>query len=464
MQSLLCLLFVLFLSACVNGYNDDWTFSPGVTGVTLESPNPEDVLFKPSADGTSVTITWPIVFGSGGYDVSFYIMDDPENPQVVGTEHEVVDGCSVKRTLLEDTNYKVVIRTVGNEKYNNQAAVTPSEATYSTMVTATLIPDGTDLATYFANAPIPASSEELAYELVAGGNYTMSGDVNLGLTHVTIRGNKVRRPKVTMSKGLFLSDGGALKLKFIEFNCANFTGSAVVAYNATQNANAIANGWVTVTSPVAFQSCRFVGLPKPLLHDGNKKYAIQTLLVKDCVIEQNTATDRMIYMQGGLIKDLTISNSTISNKQINNAYFIQYSSNRVTANTAWNWANASVTLTNSTFWQVAKTGQTANYAGIAQKGNTLTIQKCIFVDSGNKAVVRRLAGGNTNMTRSLGENSYWFDGAFVSDEISANYDNSGSQIESNPALRDPAKGDFTVGGEAQIAARTGDPRWLPAAE
>ncbi|KAA6349502.1 hypothetical protein EZS27_003099 [termite gut metagenome] len=63
------------------------------------------------------------------------------------------------------------------------------------------------------------------------------------------------------------------------------------------------------------------------------------------------------------------------------------------------WANANLKITNSTFWQCATTDQMGNYANsFAQKGNNIIIQSCIFVDCGNKAVVRRLDGGNTNAT------------------------------------------------------------------
>lgn len=463
-RGLIFMAIVIFLSSCIDGYKDDWTFSPGVEGDVLESPKVEDVVFTPNATEPIVVVSWPVVLGSGGYQFSLYIMDDPENPVVVGEENEIVDGCSVKRDLLEDTKYKAVIKTLGNVKYNNKDAVSASEINYSTLLTATTIPDGTDLADYFTENPIPETADEIAYELVAGGKYTMSNHINLGLTNVTIRGNKINHPTIKMGSGVFMSDGAGFKLKFLNFDCTNFSGNAVIVYNPTQNAAAISNGWIAVTSPVAIQNCKFTDLPKQLIFDSNKKYAVQNFIIKDCIVEQNTAKERAIYMQGGLIKDLAISNSTIYNKQLNDNYFIQYSSNRVTANAAWNWASGSVTLINNTLWQVATKKQMANYAGLAQKGNTLTVQKCIFVDCGNKEVIRRLAGGNTNITRVLGDNSYWFDGAFVSGEISNNYDNSGTHIESDPQLKNPSNGDFTVGGAGQIEKRTGDPRWLPLVE
>lgn len=459
--SILCVMIALLITSCVDGFKENEVFSSDVKNATLVSP--DSIAFTPDGVGTTLTITWPVVHGAGGYQVTFYKVDDPANPVVIGTENQVVDGCSVKRSIAEDTKYKVVIKTLGNTQFNNKDAVAVKEAAYSTLLPVTdTIKSGADLSVYFASKPIPSSTTELVYQLEAGGTYTMSGNVSIPLTNVTIRGDKVNRPTVTMSAGAFVSDGAGFKLKFIYFDCAGFTGKSLLAYNPIQNSAAVSNGWVTVTSPVAIQSCLITGLTKELLDDNNKKYAVQNFLVKDCIVQQNSTNQYFIYMQGGIIKDLLISNSTIYNKQSSTANFIQYNAaNRITANAAWNWASASVTAENSTFWQVAKAGQMANYAGIAQKGNNLNIQKCIFVDCGNLAVVRRFAGGNTNMTRTLGYNTYWFGGVFAAAEIATNYDNSSTHIDTDPLLENPANGDFIVGGAAQISNRNGDPRWLP---
>jgi len=460
--SILCVTIALLITSCVDGFKENELFSSGVTGVTLESPKADSVVFTPSADGSTVKISWPVVYGAGGYQFSLYNVDDPNNPVAVGLENETIDGCSVQRALSEDTKYKAVVKTLGNEASNNKEASAATESPYSTLLVATVIPSGTDLTQYFTTNPIPSSTTELAYELESGGTYTMSGDVKIGLTNVTLRGNKIHHPTVTMSAGAFISDGAGFKLKFIDFNCAAFTGKAFIAFNAIQNPLAIANTWVTVTSPVAIQSCKITGLAKELVDDNNKKYAVQTLLIKNSIIGQNSTNQYFIYMQGGIIKDLAISNSTIYNTQVSATNFIQYNaSNRVTSNTAWNWASASVIVTNSTFWQVAKTGQMANYAGIVQKNNILTVQNNIFVDCGNQAVIRRFCGSSANMTRTYGHNSYWFAGIFATAEISSSYDNSGTHITTDPVLKDPVNADFTVGGADQIAVGTGDSRWLP---
>lgn len=454
---------VLFVTSCADGFIDHEVFSPGVTGATMASPVADSVKFTPSADGTTVTISWPVVNGAGGYKVSFYKVDDPSNPVIIGAENQVVDGCSTTRAITEDTKYKFVIQTLGNTQYNNSDAPSATSTAYSTLLpTYATIPTGTDLAQYFTSHPIPSSTTELAYQLEAGGSYTMTGNVALPLTNITLRGDKVNHAKVTMSSGVFLSDGAGVKIKFIDFDCSGFTGVGLLTYNATQNANLPqAGGYYLVTSPVVFQSCKITGLATPLTFDNAKKYALQTFLIKDCIIGQNTLTKNLISAAGGFIKDLTIANSTLYNVQnATGGYMIQYlNSANVSKATGSGWASGSINITNCTFWQSYKTSKMANYSGMGQNYNTLTLQKCIFVDCGSQRVVRDLEY-NTTMVRVFGYNTYWYGGVYSSAEVSTSYDNSSTFINTDPQLKDPANANFKVQGAAQIAAQTGDPRWL----
>jgi len=455
---------VLLVTSCVDGFKETAVFSSSVRNATLALP--DTVIFAPSADGSTVTISWPVVDGAGGYQFTFYKMDDPTKPVAIGEENQVVDGCSVSRDLAEDTKYKVVIKTLGNTEYNNKGTETSKEISYSTLLATTAtIPSGTDLAQYFTQNPIPNSKTELAYQLEAGGSYTVSGNVPLGLTNVTIRGDKVSPATVKMVSGTFLSDGAGLKFKFINFDCSTFAGSGLISFNPILNTSAssylpLYTGMM-VSSPVALQSCKITGLAAPLLFDNSKKYALATFLVQDCIVGQNTTNKNLISMSGGLIKDLSIKNSTIYNVQnATGGYLIQYANGtNVTKITGSGWASGSVTLINSTFWQVYKSNKMANYTGMGQTYNTLNVQKCIFVDCGSQRIIRDLEY-NATMVRNLGYNSYWFGGAFSSAEISSTYDNSGNQIQSDPQFQNPANANFKVLGTAQISAQTGDPRWL----
>lgn len=472
---------VLLITSCVDGFKENEVFTTDVKNATLVAP--DSIAFTPSADGTTLTIAWPVVFGAGGYQVTFYKVDDPTNPVVIGTENQTVDGCSVTRPIAEDTKYKVVIKTLGNTQYNNKDAVSAKEAAYSTLLAVTdTIKSGMDLSVYFASKPIPSSTTELAYQLEAGGSYTMSGNVPIGLTNVTIRGDKVNPANVKVTSGSFLSDGAGLKLKFINFDCSTFAGTSLIAFNSTLNSSATVCTWGTlITSPVALQSCKITGLATPLIYDNGKKYAMQTFLIKDCIINQNVANKNLISMGAGYVKDLTILNSTIYNTQIaTGGYLIQYAnSTNATKITGSGWATGSVTLSSSTFWQVCPNSAIVNYSGFSSSaGNTLSLQKCIFVDCDKvKSISATMCANSATPTRGYGYNTYWVTsgttvttgstglppGCPLYEIYSSTYkyaDNSGTVIQSDPQFTNPTSGIFKVQGSDQISAQTGDPRWL----
>ena len=122
----------------------------------------------------NVKVNFTCGYGERGYRFSLYIVDDPTNPVVV-VKDSIIDGSSVVCPYIEDTNYKAEIITLGNEKLNNTASTTPAEPTWTTLVPATIVPPG-DLTAWFTNNPITTGKDvEVAYELEAGGEYTIPG-------------------------------------------------------------------------------------------------------------------------------------------------------------------------------------------------------------------------------------------------------------------------------------------------
>lgn len=455
---------MLLFSACINGYKDDQTFSTDVRGETLESPKAEDIVFKPSPDGKKITVQWPVVHGAGGYQFSLYIVDNPEKPIIVGEENEVVDGCSVGRELLEDTKYKAVVKTLGNAEYNNKDAAAASENGYSSLLTATIIPKGVDLTDYFSKNPIPESTDELAYELEAGGNYTISGLVDFGLHRITIRGNKQDYSTVTYGINGRISTMAGLKIKFIDFDCNAIPSTASDASFLLLNKipdESLKNkeGFYVINDPVLIQSCIIKGVNKHLFFDNGQKYCTNMLLVKDCIVELNSK-DQIIRPGTGLINDLTISNSTWSNINPSTSmnFFIQYA-NGVDPQKA-GFASGSVNFNNNTFYNIARGKKWCNYGGMNKGHVTLNVTQNIFVDCSSGSVLEGVV--LSSMIKYYKDNSYWFAGTFPAKEIT--YDMTGTHIESDPLLKNPSSGDFTVGGADQIAKSVGDPRWLPSVE
>lgn len=141
------------------------------------------------------------------------------------SEGEFIDGCSVELEVEEDTKYKFLIKTIGNKQFNNKDAEKACEISFSTLLeTYASIPSGVDLTQWFIDNPLPETDmepnedgtlKELAYELEANGEYTISGPIDFGARKVTIRGNKINHSKITFGQsGRILTQNG-LKIKFM---------------------------------------------------------------------------------------------------------------------------------------------------------------------------------------------------------------------------------------------------------
>jgi hypothetical protein len=469
-KSLLSLLaLTLFLTSCIDGYKDDWTFSSGVTGQTLESPAADKFTFAKNAEGTILTITWPVVYGAGGYAFSLYDATDPNNLVAI-IENETIDGCSKRCPLMEDTNYKVTVKALGSEKYNNKEAAAATEVAYSTMIPAIVIPNGSDLYAFFQANPIPASEEEQAYELEAGGNYTLSGAVDFGNNPITLRGNKANYPTLTYTTDGRLAISNGFKLKFIHLDCSEMPASTgAINLSSTPDEAILAGGYYTLPNPVVLQSCTFKGVKGYFFWENGQSYCVPNFLMQDCIVGFNS-TAIFFRMSNSYINNLTIQNSTLYGEAASGTYFIQYRNNARGTGTTLN-------LANSTFYNLSITGQMANYSGLNNSGCRLVLYNNIFTNCGNKEVVRRLSAGGNNIQKDLRFNCYWYDanndGTHEFEEGSemghANGDKSGTGFYENPfyasaALQgDPQTVNFTPGaGATQILLnRCGDPRWLP---
>ena len=74
----------LLLSSCAqDGFDEDERWSSSVTNTQMTTPASEDITIAASADGSQTIISWPVVFGAGGYICTVMDVTDSENPAVV---------------------------------------------------------------------------------------------------------------------------------------------------------------------------------------------------------------------------------------------------------------------------------------------------------------------------------------------------------------------------------------------
>ena len=452
--------------------------------VELQTPA---VSIDGETDATKLIISWPAVEGAKAFEFSLYILDrdgDEEGAEiveVVGIENEVVAGTSVERPYASGAFYRIVLKALGNEAlWPITLDGKPAERNW---YKAEVIPNGTDLTEFFSAEPI---SGELEKTYVLDGSYTMTGNIELGTTPMAIRGMSKSSPaKLTISDGSFVNGGAAFKLENIDIDYTNFNDAdgnlsnhAVILmspeYAAGVELGIVGSGStpnifvVPVSSPIVLQSCKITGLKGYLFYDSNQSYAIGTFTIDNCIIGLNTNTFNQATIRGqiSVIKNLTITNTTIYNQAtppVNSSNrFIQFNSSlRIPdvvppAGRGEPWLDGgNLTISSCTFWQVGKGSQVFNSNGpLNRPQDTKVVTKTLFVECFENGRILDRLGANRDL--SIGSNAQWYDGAAVT----GTNDNQYECINTDPRLNYVGNGVFTMSGAEHIAARIGDPRWL----
>ena len=476
----------LFLTSCAKDGFDEETFDSGVSNTQVASISAEDIDRSDSPDGKSITISWPVVMGAGGYCVNLIDESNPDEPLI---NDSIVDGCSVTFKCEEDMNYLMSILALGDKKRNNtdaaEAALYPIPTGLPTYRT---IPANSDLNEWFTANPIPAEKigENLVFNLEGGEAYTISGILDFDGQTVTLRSNsKIDHPTITLTTGdACINFTAGFSAKYIDWDCAARVGAKGVFEFSKNSSVTPANvldpavyAWEgpIIFDPITIANCNFYDVKSYFFFDNQQKTACMTFLVDNCVVhmtpETNLGGGVFWTNKGGHINDLTVNNSTFY-EPIDNPgdykYFYQAGMDPgpgmyVKDTPAYAAATNSVNYTNSTFYHVTwNNGQWGNYNGMQSKAYSYWIMTdCIFFDcSTSGSVPRRFLHGRANQPHAVFNNNTYMnaDGTFQDPQ---NYDTSGTNIESDPQFADPANGDFHISGAIQVERQTGDPRWLP---
>jgi len=452
----LCL-FLVGVTSCKQGFDNNEVFYGGVTGVTLESPDPGAVTFT-KLDGTKVKIVWPVVMGAGGYTFSFYIVNDPDNPILVGEENEFIDGCSAIREYLDETKYKAVIKTLGNVQLNNKEAVDVSNKNWDTYLPAKLIPDGTDLYTYFTQNPIATENgEEVGYELVTGGSYTMSSKVDFDLNTVTLRGDKVNHPTVVLGTDGGIVTQAGLTVKFIDFDCSAASAVGIVSLSTTPDASIKKGDYYLIHNSIAMQECNFKRVNHGIFYGNGKDYAVKNYRISDCIVQMNSSGgNSIINVHGGkgAIKDLTVMNSTFYNLKANSSgYFVRYSSasNANPGKLGFDDTTGSVSIINNTFCKVM-TGRDFGNGLASHNVVTPTLKNNVFYDVYR---INKIIGGSNK--KEVG-NNFMFSVTNPLDNTDKTYGTEEDPSFVGPIDADPDTVNFKPASDI-ASAQAGDPRW-----
>lgn len=463
--SIVCLSMILSISSCAGDGFDEETFSGGVKNTQLESPDASKVEFTKIPGTTNVKVSWPVIMGAGGYLFSMYNVTDPAN-SITLVKDSVIDGCQVACPFDDDINYLVEVRTMGNEKLNNKEAATSSQAQWSTIVAATSVPEGVDLTTYFAqNPPTNGSGTEVAFELAAGANYTMSGDIDFGDNFVQLRSaDQKNHAKVTITDGSIITCGGGLGLKFIDFDC-KVSGGKFIKFGSVPDALktvASQKDYGVVTNPVIIKSCNIEAGNNQLISTNGKAYAIANLIIKDCVFALNQTQDLIDFNSGSsIVNDLEISNSTFYSTSQSGKYFMRYGGKK---GTDFGWTKGSMKYISNTFYNIAYSKDLFNGNSWKVNTNSVTLSKNIFMNTSQGQVNKKITMSSNTVSKSCDNNFYWYPAKTVEavekEEITnSNYGDANGLVE-DPGFANAAEGNFRPSNANVLSRQSGDPRWL----
>ena len=490
---------------CAEGYDSPSDFDMGVRNSQMETPIQDSISFKVSADGKTATVSWPTVAGADGHEVTFTNVDDPENPVIIdGYDKKIVDGSKFTISVAEDSKYQMQIRTLGKKEFGNKDDETVHTYNFTTLVpSVATIPTGTDIAQFFMEHPLDSAAEEVAVELEANGQYTLTDTVDFSHHKLTLRGDKIHRPVVTISGNGHFETYSTLKVKFINFDMTEAQAGGFIAMSnkdlpdslKTENlgrywrGTSQIKGIYMVEDPIYVSQCWFKNLPHAMLYDNNVKVAYWYFTLSDCIVQMNNDTKSNIgfinlYNAGMGLKNLVIENSTIYNIPDNSAAcFARY--NISESNTAPEKVFGNMTAEyNSHMWKFSHvTFAKCYYDDTSHSGwrfcnnvpvsrnFTLNIDHTIFY---NCAQLYRMNGGS----KTFRFNFFWNDGQGDKDRNNAikdsgsapfasEYDpmfggDNATQVATELDFSQPNGGvNFTPNEYEIIANRGGDSRWLP---
>lgn len=351
------------------------------------------------------------------------------------------------------------------------------------------IPSGTDLATWFEANPVPDSTGIYTadYRLEAGGQYTLSKTVDFRNKYVRIFTPGDKNATITVADGASFKFGNGIRLENLFVDCtANSTSALLLMSDNTseftaQTTEALGfKGWGAVcdgyvmTNPVTLKNVDVKNLKNSLIYGNKTPWSLTDLLIDNCIVQlDNDGSMGVINMyQGnnGVIKYLTVSNSTFYNLKANtSAYFLRYAngSNAQPKKIFGTSSKASLSIYNCTFANVFTGKDFANNLPNVSSVSTY-LHDNIFYD-----VYRVYQIVQTNTERTTLNNHIWWVNTPRQENDITRTDSEGYPIctEADPGFpaisslkeldfsKANCGADFTPSG-TPAEKKTGDPRWL----
>ena len=415
-------MLALAISACADGVALE-DYDAGVRNQQLRSPelNAQCFSTQNGTDATYTVMTWPVVYGAGGYRVSVDIVDDPQHPVAVVAD-SLVDGCSLTFVQQEDTKYQIRIQSAANEALGNTASEVLVYDDYTTLVAATTVPAGENLASFIRSHLSTGSTDVQAFELAAGATYEVADTIAFGKQQVQLRGDKNSHATIVFKGAACITTQAALTVKFINFDCEQ-TIAAPISLDPSPDSTFYytEEPWASryggsqkvfyLDGDIMLKDCTFREVKGSLFSGSNANWALTRLIINNCIAEADYSTiDAFISMYGastGTIQHLQLVNSTFYNLQENTTgYFLRLSnaSNAQPQKIYGAAGQGSVSIQHCTFVKMMSGSNWWNNY-VSKSNVTFTVKDNVFYDTWRiqKAI------GNCAVNFTIDDNVTWSD-------------------------------------------------------
>lgn len=461
------------LCACAGDGFEPEEFTSTVHGAQMPEYAPADVHFTTIIDKSGnemVEVTWPVALGASGYEA--VIRNETEGLEVVNT---VADRAVLTFPKLEDRDYTVTLRALGNAQYGNTDAAAATVAQYSTFVPGLTIPTGSDIAEY-VNQNLTDQAADQAFILEAGGQYTLNSVADFRHNNVVVRGDEASPAIVTVNGDGALATALGLYVKHVKFDCTAMdkTSRGIVrgsdkdddGYGALEGKN---KSYIMEKS-VIVKDCWVKNLRTCLVGSGRTAWSFSDIRVDDCLVQlDNDGTgwgDASVinpygdfYYKGSqgwgalVAKDVTIKNSTFYNTKSNGKnFFMRFGNADISKN--FGSKQGSATVTGCTFARTMdkkKFGdRLPNYAEY-----TVTFKDNILLET---LAVNKLLQGNATKNAPQDANTIFgiIDGG---DKPYCTEEDPGFTVPSVELDLTAPNGGVNFHATGAISSTIGDPRW-----
>lgn len=371
-------------------------------------------------EATQVILRWP----AGEYAQTIVLT--PGDIVYNVTPEDITNGSAVITNLSSETSYTAKLMN-GDKTRGTITFTTPVDTG-----DAILIENSEGLMNALTNLE---GGEILALldGTYTGDDVSLNFNISKSVSIVTARSGG----EVILNGHIRLNSGASLSLTNIILDGTGGSGDQAIIFQ-----DAGANGTISL------EGCEIRNYVKGVFYV-NKATLIDNMTFNNCLFHDITSSNDFFDCRSGVIKEFTLSNSTVYNSCASREFVRMDKNTNFPAITS-----IIVNITNNTIVGVSGAGRRLLY--VRYPGNSINFAKNIVY--GTKGVFT----DNSDYTKPTFNSNNYFEspGLVAIIDKGKYYDDSSNKYELDPQFANAANGDFTVGNAEVKDLGIGDPRWL----